>query len=298
MKTINELKQDYLEGRNITQIMREERNIDYNTQEIIETAYELQTGEYQKKWERKEFSELYEKFTKEIATTILNICNPKSILEAGVGEATTFTKVLQHLNIKDLKAFGFDISWSRTFFAKKIITEKEIENVNLCTGNLVDIPFLDNSIELVYTYHSIEPNGGKEENILKELYRVTKNYLVLFEPNYEGTNNENRKRMESLGYIKELENIINKLNYKIIYKDNFKNNLNDKNPTSIIVIEKNYSDINENNFFACPITKNKIVKDDIENVYFCPDSMVVYPIIKGIPCLRKENAILATKYES
>lgn len=298
MKTINELKQDYLEGRNITQIMREERNIDYNTQEIIETAYELQTGEYQKKWERKEFSELYEKFTKEIATTILNICNPKSILEAGVGEATTFTKVLQHLNIKDLKAFGFDISWSRTFFAKKLITEKEIENVNLCTGNLVDIPFLDNSIELVYTYHSIEPNGGKEENILKELYRVTKNYLVLFEPNYEGTNNENRKRMESLGYIKELENIINKLNYKIIYKDNFKNNLNDKNPTSIIVIEKNYSDINENNFFACPITKNRIVKDDIENVYFCPDSMVVYPIIKGIPCLRKENAILATKYES
>lgn len=120
MKTINELKQDYLEGRNITQIMREERNIDYNTQEIIETAYELQTGEYQKKWERKEFSELYEKFTKEIATTILNICNPKSILEAGVGEATTFTKVLQHLNIKDLKAFGFDISWSRTFFCKKI----------------------------------------------------------------------------------------------------------------------------------------------------------------------------------
>lgn len=184
------------------------------------------------------------------------------------------------------------------FFAKKLITEKEIENVNLCTGNLVDIPFLDNSIELVYTYHSIEPNGGKEENILKELYRVTKNYLVLFEPNYEGTNNENRKRMESLGYIKELENIINKLNYKIIYKDNFKNNLNDKNPTRIIVIEKNYSDINENNFFACPITKNRIVKDDIENVYFCPDSMVVYPIIKGIPCLRKENAILATKYES
>lgn len=278
--------------------MREERNIDYNTQEIIETAYELQTGEYQKKWERKEFSELYEKFTKEIATAILNICNPKSILEAGVGEATTFTKVLQHLNIKDLKAFGFDISWSRTFFAKKLITEKEIENVNLCTGNLVDIPFLDNSIELVYTYHSIEPNGGKEENILKELYRVTKNYLVLFEPNYEGTNNENRKRMESLGYIKDLENIINKLNYKIIYKDNFKNNLNDKNPTRIIVIEKNYSDINENNFFACPITKNRIVKDDIENVYFCPDSMVVYPIIKGIPCLRKENAILATKYES
>lgn len=278
--------------------MREERNIDYNTQEIIETAYELQTGEYQKKWERKEFSELYEKFTKEIATTILNICNPKSILEAGVGEATTFTKVLQHLNIKDLKAFGFDISWSRTFFAKKLITEKEIENVNLCTGNLVDIPFLDNSIELVYTYHSIEPNGGKEENILKELYRVTKNYLVLFEPNYEGTNNENRKRMESLGYIKDLENIINKLNYKIIYKDNFKNNLNDKNPTRIIVIEKNYSDINENNFFACPITKNRIVKDDIENVYFCPDSMVVYPIIKGIPYLRKENAILATKYES
>ena len=39
------------------------------------------------------------------------------------------------------------------------------------------------------------------------------------------------------------------------------------------------------------------VKDEKENLYFSTESLVVYPIIKGIPCLRKENAILASKYE-
>lgn len=298
MKTIQKLKQDYINGKNITQIMREERDINFNTPEIIEIAYELQTGEYQKKWANKKLSEFYEKFTKEIADMILNFCKPKSILEAGIGEATTFVKVLQHLNLEDLIAFGFDISWSRTFFAKNLIKEKKIENVNLCIGNLLDIPFLDNSIDVVYTYHSIEPNGGKEEEILKELFRVTKNYLILFEPDYESTNDENRKRMESLGYIKGLECIIRKLKYEIVYKEKFKNNLNDKNPTVVIVIKKSDLNTKEEDFFACPTSKSKLVKDEIENIYFSPESMVVYPIIKEIPCLRRENAILATKYEN
>jgi uncharacterized protein YbaR (Trm112 family) len=297
LKTIKELEQEFLNGKNISQLMREERNIDFNTPEIIEVCYELQTGEYQKKWANPELNDFYEDFTKEIANTILDFHIPESILEAGIGEATTFVKVLKHLNIKNLDAFGFDISWSRTFFAKKLIEKEKISNVNLCTGNLLDIPFLESSIDLVYTYHSIEPNRGNEENILKELYRVTKKYLILFEPDYENTTEENRSRMDSLGYVRGLEDIAKKLNYKVVYRSKFKNNLNERNPTAIIVIKKD-NNINQNiSYFACPVHKTELIKDEKENLYFGIDSKLVYPIIKGIPCLRKENTILATKYE-
>lgn len=301
MKTVKELSKLYLDGINITKTMREERNIDFNTSEIIETAYDIQAGEYQKKWNQKELQDFYNIFTKEIADIILSICKPKSIMEAGIGEATTFVKVLKHLNIDNLEAFGFDISWSRTFFAKKLIEKENLKNINLCTGNLFDIPFLDNSIDLVYTFHSIEPNGGSEKEIIKELFRVTKNYLILFEPNYDETTENNKKRMESLGYIKGLKSVIKELDYEIVFNCEFKNSLNEKNPTTVFIIKKNEIENNflncQKNFFACPISKSELIKDEKENIYFSTESLVVYPVVKGIPCLRKENAILASKYE-
>lgn len=301
MRTIKELKNLYLDGINITNTMREERNIKFNSSEIIEIAYDFQSGEYQKKWERKELEEFYNKFTKEIADIILSICKPTSMLEAGIGEATTFVKVIKHLNIENLKAFGFDISWSRTFLAKKLIKKEKLTNTNLCTGNLFDIPFLNNAIDVVYTFHSIEPNGGFEKEIIKELFRVTKKYLVLFEPDYDETTDDNKKRMESLGYIKGLKSVIEELNYEIVFNGKFINNLNEKNPTTIFIIKKNENNFNlincQKDFFACPISKSELIKDEKENVYFSDESLVVYPIIKGIPCLRKENAILASKYE-
>ena len=301
MKTVKELSKLYLDGINITKTMREERNIDFNTSEIIETAYDIQAGEYQKKWNQKELQDFYNIFTKEIADIILSICKPKSIMEAGIGEVTTFVKVLKHLNIDNLEAFGFDISWSRTFFAKKLIEKENLKNINICTGNLFNIPFMDNSIDLVYTFHSIEPNGGFEKEIIKELFRVSKNYLVLFEPDYDETTEDNRKRMESLGYIKGLKKVIQELNYDMVFNGKFKNSLNEKNPTAVFIIKKNemQDDLSSHkkDFFACPIDKSKLIKDEKENLYFSTESLVVYPIIKGIPCLRKENAILASKYE-
>ena len=63
MKTVKELSKLYLDGINITKTMREERNIDFNTSEIIETAYDIQAGEYQKKWNQKELQDFYNIFT-------------------------------------------------------------------------------------------------------------------------------------------------------------------------------------------------------------------------------------------
>jgi len=295
MNTPRQLQELYKKGVNIIKTMSKDRNITSNTSEIIEVAYDLQTGSYQNKWAKEHLQEHYKNFTKEIANTILEVCNPNSIMEAGIGEATTFKGVLNHF-LDDINAYGFDISWSRVSYARKWLKDK---NVNLCTGNLFSIPILDNAIDVVYTFHSIEPNGGSEEKILKELYRVTNNYLILFEPDYEGTNEENKKRMDSLGYCKGLEKLAITLGYDVVKHTSFIHNLNDKNPTAITIIKKNSSsnDKSEKDIFACPKYKTPLIFDKNKQTYFSPEALCIYPIIDDIPCLRIENSIFASKYE-
>src|SRR5688500_6437781 len=102
---------------------------------------------------------------------------------------------------KPSEILGFDISWSRLKFAKEFLNDFNINNVTLFTANLFEIPLQDDSIDVVYTSHSIEPNGGKEKEALKELYRVTRKYLVLLEPSFEFASDEARARMKQHGYV-------------------------------------------------------------------------------------------------
>ena len=66
--------------------------------------------------------------------------------------------------------------------------------MNAFCGDLLHIPLCSNSIDVVITSHAIEPNGGKETKILKELLRVCKKHLILFEPSYENNSIEGKKK--------------------------------------------------------------------------------------------------------
>jgi hypothetical protein len=101
-----------MRGNNITQLLRNERGLLHNTPEIIEIAYDLQTGSYVAAMENVAMQEHKKSYTSEIARVILSLCEPGSILEAGVGEATTLSGVPQAVG-SDVDGYGFDLSWSR-----------------------------------------------------------------------------------------------------------------------------------------------------------------------------------------
>ena len=227
-----------------------------------------------------------------MANEIENLGDFSSILEVGVGEATTLRTLLKNLKSHPPQVLGFDISWSRLKFATQFLNESEINNVNLFAANLFNIPLLENSVDIVYTSHSIEPNGGREEEALKELYRITKKYLVLLEPSYEFADKEARVRMQKNGYVTELYSMAQKLNYKIIDHRLFEYTSNPLNPTGLIIIEKNTTGSNDLNL-TCPISQTPLLKYN-DYLFYSPKSFLAYPIINGIPCLLKENAILAS----
>lgn len=168
--------------------------------------------------------------------------------------------------------------------------------VHLFVGDLFCLPLKDNSVDIVYTFHALEPNGGKEKVLLRELYRITKKYLVLFEPSYELASDEGKTRMKENGYIRDLKNCAEQLGYNIVRYEPFELDSNPLNPAAVMIIEKRT--INSETIkdpLCCPVTKASIKK--WENVYFSEKSLLSYPIVNGVACLTKDNAVVTTKME-
>ena len=290
----SELKKLYEQGVNIGAWLRKEMNMANNTPEIIQISYDIQAGSYIKVLKDNAMLKHKLEYTAEIANEILSLCSPVSVLEAGIGEATTFSGVLKYLG-KNVKSYGFDISWSRVAYAKKWLENQNIKNTTLCSGDLFNIPFLDNSIDIVYTAHSIEPNGGNEAAIIKELYRVARKYVVLLEPGYELASKEAQQRMNTHGYCKNIVNISKSLGYEVIKHELISCSGNQLNPTAITIISK-LTDVElPNSALACP--KYKTPLKEINGALYSPEALVAYPILGEIPCLKIENGIFASQYE-
>lgn len=284
----------YKEGKNILYEMKKNHNETENRKANIELSYDLQAGSYIKNMKDNNHKEHKKRYTKELAKIIKDLGEVKTVLEVGIGEATTLSGVMQNLQ-KSIKYYGFDLSLSRVAYAKEWLDSLSLKNYILSTGDLQNIPFLDNSIDIVYTSHSIEPNLGNEKEILEELFRVTNKYLILLEPAYELTNDENRKRMDYHGYCKNLLAISESLGYEVIKHEIFKYSVNELNPTAITIIKKCTNKKSSKLPLACPLTKTKLKK--YKDCYYSDEALSVYPIINNIPCLRVENKILATKYK-
>ena len=101
--------------------------------------------------------------------------------------------------------------------------------------------------------------------------------------------------MEKNGYIKNLYSTAISFGLKVIEYRLFDVSSNPLNPTGLIIIKK---DVKNNKSFknplVCPVTKKKL--ELIKDSYFTKEGLLVYPIVDNVPCLLKENAIIATHY--
>ena len=207
------LKKLYDGGSNIIEYLKNTSHDAIDSSLAIAISYDLQAGSYIKKAKE---NPKYEEERALVYSNIINQLGPyETVLEAGVGEGTTLGSILPRLNNSVVSA-GFDISYSRIKYAKSFLTDVGVFNTKLYMGDLFHSPFKDSSIDIVYTNHTLEPNGGSENEALQELYRITKNYLVLFEPIYELANNNSKKHMDKHSYVKSLYSSALELGYKVI----------------------------------------------------------------------------------
>lgn len=292
---LNRLQKMYEDDVNIIQYLKGLDNKENNSVEDIMISYDFQAGSYVKHYfEDNEFVEAY---TNKLAQTIESLnAGADSIFEGGVGEATTLVPLINKLKGNYSFIGGNDISWSRVATGRKFAQQYCRLPVDLVVGNLFELPLADNSLDIVYTSCALDSNGGHEKELLEELYRVTKKYLILLEPAYELASDEAKARMKKHGCVTGLYNTAKELGYEIEKYELFGISANPLHPMGIMIIKKNQNDsLGKMNAccYYCPITKTRL--DVIGNAYFSKQALLAYPILNGVPCLVRESAVVATK---
>lgn len=290
-----EIVKAYQSGENISSLLRTLSNSEHNSEEVIETAYDMQTGTYVAGLESPERLAYARDYGRAIAQSIQKFTQPESILEPGIGEGTTLSFLLDALPQRPEHIHGLDISWSRMACCRQFLQEKGYHDVFLSAASLFHLPYRDRSFDVVLTSHAVEPNGGSEATILSELYRVTSRFLVLLEPCFEIATPQGQDRMQRLGYCRDLPGHAETLGMKVVHHQRFEMCINELNPTAITVIEKDRDAPSAIPQLACPKFGDPLA--DYGDSLFSEDSIRAYPKIQGIPCLRPENGIIASAYE-
>lgn len=277
-----------------------------NEQAAIMHAYELQAGSYVKLMkEDADYKAKKELYGKAVADVIASFA-PHSILEAGVGEATTLAEVAKNLPSDQGKLiYGFDLAWSRVLIAQRYFNQVVGERASTTTtkffaGELEHIALPDNSFDVVFTSHAIEPNHGREKEILTELYRVTSGHLVLFEPAYELAGAAARERMDYHGYCRGLKDIALANGWKVKRCELFDGREDSANPTMVLIIEKGQSgaakakQIGKDIPFVSPIGGGLLTLH--QGHYFNAEEGLVFPVLAGLPYLSRSAGLLASHF--
>jgi len=291
LSLIGRIRDVYRRGGNVLHFLKDGDGSS-NDWESIMISYDFQAGSYTKM--AAETVDYTDRYTDLIAGVMGGLGEYASIMEVGVGEATIMNPLMAKLDPAGaLDAYGFDISWSRTRYARANADEAG-RDTTLFVANLFEIPLPDNAIDIVYTSHSLEPNGGKEREALAELYRVARRYVVLLEPDFDSASPEGHERMAGHGYVRDLAGHARALGYDVAESRPFGESINPLNPTGLTVIRKTPTAEPVAPGFVCPVTHTPLTRH--EGVLYGEESGLMYPVIDGLPCLIESSAVLGLHF--
>lgn len=222
-----------------------------------------------------------------------------SILEVGAGESTTMSVVVQSLGSVVGSVYGFDVSWSRVAVGRQWLDDNGIRATTF-VGDLFNIPMRSSSVDVVYSSHSLEPNGGRERDAIAECLRVAKFGVVLVEPLHELASPEAQARMQAHGYVRGLKAAAESLNVDVLEHNLLPFVSNPLNPSGVLVLKKRdvvpESDSRTDDVWQCPLTGAPLAVTS--DCYWSHELGIAYPVFREVPMLRAEHAIVASRLEA
>ncbi|MGD1809773.1 hypothetical protein ACP6PL_30710 [Dapis sp. BLCC M126] len=295
---VEELKKLYSQNVNLIEYLNNRKDCNsLNRQEKISLSYDIQAGSYAKAYNSSEkIREINSKSGQKIAQ-ILEEISPSTVVDAGTGETTGLADVLLNIKQKKIEFAAFDISLSRLLYGKLFLNAKGLRIPRLFTSDLTKISLAENSVDCIMTRHAIEPNGGMEDVICQEFYRVTKKYVLLIEPSWEFARDEQKERMLRHGYIKNLPGALERTGFKILTHEPWNWNVNPLNIAALILAQKSTTikDYDFKDFqFTYPST-NLLLKN-VEDGLYCQEMGALFPFVQKIACLLENQALLTTRY--
>lgn len=229
----DEAQRAYRGGKNVfnTLIRRYPRRAG----EIIELAYDLQSGSYTELFERRDQHPVFRSYAQAIDDAIA-ATGARSVLDCGIGEATKWLYGKRRVD----RLLGFDISFSRLTYARHNLRKyRRLKQIDVFRANLLRIPLRDSSVDLALTMHAIEPNAGRERAILDEVVRVASKYVCIMEPDYRSANRAMRARMTRLGYARNIFAEVSRCSdLHVLGTYKLENSANPLNETTVLIAKK------------------------------------------------------------
>jgi ubiquinone/menaquinone biosynthesis C-methylase UbiE len=198
----------------------------------------------------------------DIISKIIKQTKSKSFLEVGAGELTQFKLIcdfLKKINFKVDETGALDISLKRLLVGKSYLKKKNNKIDYIIQGNAAELPFANDSFDLIYTCHCLEQVPELFKQSVDEMLRVAKNYVVLIEPSYELSNKITNNYIYYKDYVQINEKLLRSIKYKYFkrIKLPFRQYLNG---AELIIYKKKKNKKKTKVEFICPKTKKTIYK--------------------------------------
>ena len=230
------------------------------------------------------------KFIRFECNQVLSKLDFESLLEVGAGELTTIESIYANYSENIKIMYGIDLSLNRMLHG--LIEFKKRHDILpvISKANALQLPFQDCSFDLVYSRHALEQMQGIYKIALSEMIRVSRRFVVLFEPSFEKGNFTQKVKMIRNDYFRGLDSFLNSRK-DVTILDSFlmKNSANPINRTACYILEKKIPP-SEQSFqgFVCPVNKDKL--ENKGSYMFSANSKLAYPLIDKVPVLDKDHS--------
>lgn len=229
--------------------------------------------------------------------------NGMTALEVGAGETTTIHNLIKYVPDVQVRWSALELSWSRIAEGKRWSIEHNTHQHfdTMVAASALNIPFADNTFDLVFTNGCIEQIRYNTEQALSEVLRIAKKRVILYEPTYELGDRYQRIYLDGAQYCRGVPDILKKLGAKVTRYELAPHSLNPFCCYSITIIDK-VSNSTEPTVgpkdLCCP--KCKAPLENVPDGLYCASLYCssIYPVIWGVPCLRIEDAVFASQYHT
>ena len=272
-------------GENIIHGLTQQENA--SRTDAIEISYALQSGSYT------EFSktDVAQKSRREghaIVEKIVAEYGCKTLLDCGAGEGTRWLDFAAPLDQMTL----LEASWARLTFASAIMSQvPSVKAYQRVKANMMNIPFMPGSFDMVFTSHALEPNTDENAaKIIDSMFAIARKVVVLFEPNYRDATPRMRARMETHGYARNIWDVAEtQKGFSRVSSGTFDVSPNQDNQTSYLIMSRDVPLPEAKVQLRSPASDTLLF--ETADGYQCIDGSFAYPHIAGIDCLAEEDGV-------
>lgn len=263
------------------------KNTNLNISQITRLSYDLQSGSYikfQKKLLKGKKKNIYLKNMKCLFEYIKSK-NIKTILDFGTGEGTKLPTILKYKKQLE-KLFACDVSFNRLYvgynYLKKELKKNKLSKIFLFCNKDFELPFKANSIDAVLTFGVFENMTNKKMNeMILELFRVSKKRLILVEPRNNNITDAELQRMKKFKLNFNLNKILKKNKIKFI-EDTWNKSVPDATPYSMRIIDKDTRSSGDINLY---LKNENYPLKKIDNFFYSKFGKII-PVISNITIFR------------